>query len=54
MVVYNFLVDGLHNYAVGQDEVLVHNTNGPGKEVDDGYKPKTRDSYADHKNRRKH
>ena len=29
-MVYNFSVDELHNYAVGANEVLVHNTNGPG------------------------
>jgi hypothetical protein len=28
-IVYNFLVDDLHNYAVGENEVLVHNTNSP-------------------------
>jgi hypothetical protein len=28
-LVYNFLVDDLHNYAVGKDEILVHNTNSP-------------------------
>jgi hypothetical protein len=32
-LVYNFLVDGLHNYAVGENEVLVHNTNAPLKSV---------------------
>ncbi|MDR2345126.1 MAG: HINT domain-containing protein, partial [Planctomycetaceae bacterium] len=26
-LVYNFLVDDLHNYAVGKNEILVHNTN---------------------------
>jgi hypothetical protein len=30
-LVYNFLVDDLHNYAVGKYEILVHNTNSPGK-----------------------
>jgi hypothetical protein len=30
-LVYNFLVDDLHNYAVGIDEILVHNTNAPEK-----------------------
>jgi hypothetical protein len=33
-LVYNFLVDDLHNYAVSQNEVLVHNTNSP-KKFDD-------------------
>jgi hypothetical protein len=33
-VVYNFLVDDLHNYAVGRDEVLVHNTNGAGNALE--------------------
>ncbi|MDR1963126.1 MAG: HINT domain-containing protein [Planctomycetaceae bacterium] len=28
-LVYNFLVDDLHCYAVGYDEILVHNTNSP-------------------------
>jgi hypothetical protein len=26
-LVYNFLVDDLHNYTVGENEILVHNTN---------------------------
>jgi hypothetical protein len=26
-LVYNFLVDDLHNYAVGENEILVHNNN---------------------------
>jgi hypothetical protein len=26
-LVYNFLTDDLHNYAVGQDGILVHNVN---------------------------
>ncbi|MDR2641413.1 MAG: HINT domain-containing protein [Planctomycetaceae bacterium] len=26
-MVYNFLTDDLHNYAVGQNGILVHNTN---------------------------
>jgi hypothetical protein len=30
-LVYNFLVDDLHNYAVGEYEILVHNTNSPPK-----------------------
>lgn len=30
-VVYNFAVESLHNYAVSRLELLVHNTNGPGK-----------------------
>jgi hypothetical protein len=30
-LVYNFLVDDLHNYAVGDYEILVHNTNAPKK-----------------------
>jgi hypothetical protein len=30
-LVYNFLVNDLHNYAVGENEILVHNTNSPGK-----------------------
>jgi hypothetical protein len=30
-LVYNFLVDDLHNYAVGENEVLVHNINSPGR-----------------------
>jgi hypothetical protein len=28
-LVYNFLVDDLHNYCVGENEILVHNTNSP-------------------------
>jgi hypothetical protein len=28
-LVYNFLVDDLHNYTVGENEILVHNTNSP-------------------------
>lgn len=31
--VYNFLVDVLHNYAVGHGEVLVHNNNGMGEKA---------------------
>jgi hypothetical protein len=30
-LVYNFLVDDLHNYAVGNSDLLVHNTNSPAK-----------------------
>jgi hypothetical protein len=30
-LMYNFLVDDLHNYAVGENEILVHNTNSPPK-----------------------
>jgi hypothetical protein len=28
-LVYNFFVDDLHNYCVGKNETLVHNTNSP-------------------------
>jgi hypothetical protein len=31
ILVYNFLVDDLHNYAVGENGILVHNTNSPAK-----------------------
>jgi hypothetical protein len=30
-LVYNFFVDDLHNYCVGKNETLVHNTNSPPK-----------------------
>jgi hypothetical protein len=48
-LVYNFLVDDLHNYAVGIDEILVHNTNSPGKfdDFDTGYKPSNRAKQQD-------
>jgi hypothetical protein len=31
-LVYNFIVDDLHNYLVGKNGVLVHNTNSPPNE----------------------
>jgi hypothetical protein len=34
ILVYNFLVDDLHNYVVGENGILVHNTNSP-KNFDD-------------------
>jgi hypothetical protein len=48
-LVYNFLVDDLHNYCVGENEILVHNTNSPKKydDFDIGYKGKTRDKQPD-------
>jgi hypothetical protein len=32
-LVYNFLVDDLHNYCVGKNEISVHNTNSPSESV---------------------
>jgi hypothetical protein len=49
--VYNFLVDDLHNYVVGQDEILVHNANSPGKHGDIEWKGKTRDNHTDYMKR---
>ena len=39
--VYNFEVDDLHNYAVGECELLVHNNNGPEKTIIIGSKEAT-------------
>jgi hypothetical protein len=47
-LVYNFLVDDLHNYVVGENEVLVHNTNKNfTDDLDTGYKPPNRVKQQD-------